>query len=523
MALTTNSSSKVSNQYIPEDTVVIVGCGFSGIGAAILLKKQLGKDINIIIYEKQSGIGGTWWSAAKYPGAACDVPSHFYSFSFARNGYWSHHFSPQGEIQQYLETVANKYQIIPHIQFNTLVTDCVWNDSEQLWAVTTRPVVSDTNTLNILPLSNSTSTITKSRYLIVSNAPLCEPVYPNISGRQLFQGHQHHSARWPKDFDPTGKRIAVIGTGASSAQFVPVLSKSAKEVIVFQRTPAWVVPRMDFSYPRIIQYLFAFIPGLTWLYRCLLYIYHDVRYYGFVRKLPLISWLNTNLALLYLKFTVKNKEKRAILTPSYSLGCKRIILSDDFYPALDRSNVTLLGGGVKEITANGIIGQDNIERKVDAIVYATGFDIEASIKYTNIVGQNNKALMDEWANDGGAEAYLGMTIPSFPNLFLTMGPNTGLGHSSVISMIEAELVYIVNMIDHMRKNKITSATITKEACQKFNQTLQNDLKGTVWQNCRSWYNLQGTKNITMWPWTVSWYWYMCNSINWNHYKVIKSN
>lgn len=522
-SVTASTVTNSAGSSAPEDTAVIVGCGFSGIGAAILLKQKV-KDLNLIIYEKQNGIGGTWWSAARYPGAACDVPSHFYSFSFARNPYWSHHFSKQGEIQQYLENVVNEYNIRPYIQFNRSVTDCYWNEDEHLWYVTTRSVTCDNNTLALsVPESKDGVHIQKCRYLIMSNAPLCEPNFPNVRGRELFQGNQFHSARWPKNFNPEGKRIAVVGTGASAAQFVPVLGKTAKELIVFQRTPAWVVPRLDFAYPRILQYLFAFIPGLSWLYRVLLYFYHDVRYYGFVRKLPVISWLNTSLALIYLKLTVKNQEKRALLTPSYSLGCKRIILSDDLYPALDRTNVTLVGGSVKEITADGIIGSNNIEHKVDTIVYATGFDIEASVKFTNVTGQKNTVLKDIWETEGGSEAYLGMTIPSFPNFFLSMGPNTGLGHSSVISMIEAELQYTVKMIEHMRRYRIIAATVKKEACNDFNRKIQSDLLGTVWQNCRSWYNLQGTKNVTMWPWTVSWYWYMCSNVNWNHYSTVKEN
>jgi cation diffusion facilitator CzcD-associated flavoprotein CzcO len=463
--------------------------------------------MRVIIYEKQTGVGGTWYGAANYPDAACDVPSHAYSLSFARKPDWTYHFSRQGEIQSYLAKVAQDFGVTPMIRFKRNVVECTWQTVTKTWSVTT------------VDVETGARETVSARYLIAGNAPLCEPAYPNIPGRESFTGEQLHSGRWPKGgFDPRGKRIAVIGTGASAAQFVPQLAPQAAHLSVFQRTPAWVAPRWDFAYPRIFKFLLSWVPGLSLLYRLLLLLYHDMRYYGFIRPIWGLSWLNKKLVLLHLRAQVKDPVKRAALTPDYDLGCKRVILSDNFYPAMDKPNVAVVRGGATRITPLGVVGADGVEREVDAIVYGTGFDIEASVKLTRIVGKSGKDLKDVWDSKSGPEAYLGITVPDYPNLFFTMGPNTGLGHSSVVTMIEAQVEYAVAAIKAARNKGAATVEVKEDVCVKYNKQLQKDLVGAVWGGCKSWYNLQGTKNVTMWPWTVSAYLWACRSVKSEDYE-----
>jgi cation diffusion facilitator CzcD-associated flavoprotein CzcO len=495
-------------------TVVVVGAGFSGICAAVRLAEAFPSSVSIVVYEKQEGIGGTWRDAAHYPGAACDVPSHLYSLSFAPNPYWTHHYSKQPEIQRYLNKVAEEKGVVPLIRFGHMVVECVWKESLGKWEVVT--VASKTQG------GSGERQSVFAEFVIAGNAPLCEPSFPNVPGRDLFRGTQFHSARWDFNFSADGKRIAVIGTGASAAQFVPVLAKSAASLAVFQRTPAWVAPRWDFRYPGVLRFLFSWVPGLTWLYRTLLYFFHESRYYNIIQAPKLVRWLTHTIVGWHLTRQVKDLGKRKSLKPDYDLGCKRIVLSDEFYPALAQENVAVVAGGVKSITATGVVGADGVEREVDAIVYATGFDIEASVKVTRFVGrplENGQPadLKQMWEAVGGPEAYLGVTVPRFPNLFFTMGPNTGLGHNSVVTMIEIQVAYAIAAMQEARRRGWKSVEVKKSANEEYNKEIQQKLLKTVWSGCNSWYNLQGTKNISMWPGTVTSYWWALRRVDWGNY------
>jgi cation diffusion facilitator CzcD-associated flavoprotein CzcO len=499
--------------------VVVVGAGFSGVCAGARLRQDF-PSLSVVIFEKEKKLGGTWSHAGAYPGASCDVPSHAYSLSFARNPHWSTHFARQPEIAAYLQTTADKFGVTPLCSFGRLVVDCVWDETAREWRVTTVPATASSSSSSSSASSAAAATTTTCRYLIVCNAPLCEPVFPSIPGRESFRGAQFHTARYDWAFNPAGKRVAVVGTGASAAQCVPELVKTAAHVTVYQRTPAWVVPRWDFPYPSFVRLLFSWLPPLALLYRLLLLAYHEIRYFGFIRPIPGLSSVNKSFAALHLKASVADPALRAALTPNYALGCKRVILSDAFYPALTRPNASLVPGGVARVTPTGVVGADGVERPVDAIIYATGFDIEASAKLARIVGKGGVALKEAWDARGGPEAYLGIVAPACPNLFFTLGPNTGLGHSSVVTMIEIQVDYICKVIGKAEAEGWGAVEVRADANDAYQAALQRDLASTVWSSgCVGWYTLGGRKNVTMWPHTVTRYWSTCRTVDWSAFSV----
>lgn len=392
------------------------------------------------------------------------MPSHFYSFSFAQNPNWTRHFSSQKEIQQYVQDVANKYNVMPHIRFGKNISELVWREGSSNGQGIASPAGSSVSSsaatssssrggassstaaadgsgsgyweLTVEDVKTGKKETVAAKFVISGNAPLCEPCYPDVPGREEFRGKQWHSARWDWSQDVSNKTVAVIGTGASAVQIVPEIAKKAKHVYVFQRTPGWVTPRLDFEYSWWFKNLLAWFPPLVWLYRLFLMLYFDMRYWAFIRPLPFLNGIAAKMSKQYMQKHIKDQQLLNALTPNYALGCKRVLLSDDWYQTLALEHVTVIPGGVSSMTKDSVIGKDGVPHKVDVMVYGTGFDIEASVKTMKMIGRGGVVLKDQWDRAGGPEAYLGLTVPHFPNLFFSMGPNTGLGHSSMVSVVQ---------------------------------------------------------------------------------------
>ena len=471
----------MSAQDTPLLDVAIVGSGFSGLCMAIKLKEA--GIHNIRILEKASEVGGTWRENT-YPGAACDVQSHLYSYSFAGKSDWSHVFSGWEEIQNYILDCAARYGLKNHIQFNTTVTGAQFNELDGSWIIST----ADGEPIH-------------TRCLILGTGPLHVPAIPSIPGLASFTGEVFHSSQWNHDYDLTGKSVASIGTGGSAIQYVPEVAKKAAKLHVFQRTPAWVMPRNERAYTRLEKVLFRKVPVLRKAYRSMLYWINESRVTLMLN--PRIAKLMEGLARLHLRFKVKDPVTRQKLTPDYTIGCKRILISNQYYPAFNRENVELVTDGIQGIRKNSIVTADGEERPVDAIILGTGFVADPCqyMKHFPITGLNGQPLLDTWKD--GAEAYLGMSVSGFPNLFQMVGPNTGLGHNSMIFMIESQSRYIVDAITHLKAKGMGHMDIRADIQRDFNAGLQKKLVGTVWQTgCQSWYKRADGKNFTLWPGTT---------------------
>ncbi len=456
---------------------LIIGSGFSGLGMAIALKKFGRNDFTIL--EQADDVGGTWRDNT-YPGAACDVPSHVYSFSFEPNPSWTSKFSPQKEILSYLQHCARKYSLLPHIQFNSRVERSVFDQESGLWTVYIKdkqPIVC--------------------RFLVIGSGGLSRPSYPKIPGLENFRGTLFHSARWDHKFLLENARVGIIGTGASSIQIVPAIAGKVGTLSLFQRTPAWIMPKAEKAYSSRDRSLMARIPGYQYLVRKLLYWQFELRAIGVLR--PSLMRFPEKDALALLAREVKDEATRKKLTPQYTMGCKRILLSNDFYTTFNRPNVHLVSEGIERITAEGIRTKDGQNHKLDAIICATGFQVaEASAPFP-VSGLNGIDLGHTWKD--GAEAYLGTTVSGFPNLFILVGPNTGLGHNSIVFMIESQIRYIAQAIQKITKKRLKYVDVKAEIQRDYNQDLVRRFEKTVWTNgnCVSWYHTHGGKNTTLYP------------------------
>lgn len=464
----------------------IIGSGFSGLCAAIHLRKAGFENIQIL--EKAKEVGGTWRENT-YPGAACDVQSHLYSYSFEGNPNWSHVFSSWDEIQRYIIQTTEKYDIRKHIQFDSEVKSARFDESEQLWHV---------------QLGNGQEVVAHT--LIMGTGPLHVPSLPNISGLENFKGNVFHSSQWNHGLNLSGRKVASIGTGGSAIQYVPEVAKKAGQLNVFQRTPAWVLPRNERAYTSIEKMAFKYIPGWRKLYRTYLYWFNESRILPF--RHPMFIRLFQSVAKWHMKRAIKDPVLRKKLTPNYTIGCKRILISNQYYPAFNRQNVNLITDAIKEIREHGVVtldGQGNeTEHEVDTLILGTGFVADPT-QYMGdmpIYGKDGQTLLQAWK--GGAEAYYGLNVSGFPNLFMMVGPNTGLGHNSIIFMIEAQTNFIIDALKKLRSKgngEIQgSMDVTQTAQKAFNEKIQNRLKGTVWQSgCQSWYVNDEGKNPTIWP------------------------
>ncbi|CAF0766692.1 unnamed protein product [Adineta ricciae] len=470
-------SSSSPNEYYS----LIIGSGFSGLGMAIKLK-QLGTD-NFTIIERHGHVGGTWY-ANKYPGCACDVPSNLYSFSFEPNPNWSYFFSRQPEIGEYLEQCAKKYDISRHVQFHTTVTEMRWLEDRQLWEVTVR--------------SNDKETKLYAKTVFAGYGPLSIAAFPNdIKGIDTFEGEMCHTAEWNKNIELKNKRVAVVGTGASAIQVVPEIHKAGVEKLyVFQRTPAWVIPRADRKVSDFEKRLFARFPIIQKFVRALIYWIRESTALSFAYRLP-TRFLYQTVVNIHLKRQIKDEVLRKKLTPSFDLGCKRVLITNDWYPTLQQPNVQLITNRIQEVKPHSIVTRDGDEYPVDVIIWSTGFQVQNFP--LPIYGVKGRSLAEQWSQT--MQAYRGVTVPNFPNLFFLLGPNTGLGHNSVVVMIEAQIQYIAEALLYMAENKKQTLEVKQKVHDDFNRKLQLKLKNTVWQSggCHSWYQDAKGNNTTIWP------------------------
>lgn len=457
---------------------LIIGAGFAGICAAIKLK-EAGFN-NFIILERNSHLGGTWYDNS-YPGAACDVESHLYSFSFEQNPDWSRQFSPQAEILSYLERCAERYGVNPYIQLNTRVVKVVFNENTGLWQVT--------------DAEGKTYT---AQTVISCAGGLSQPSLPDIKGIADFKGEKFHSAQWHRNYKLDGKTIGIIGTGASAIQIIPAIAPIVKELKVFQRTPPWILPKPDKEIGNFRRGLYRSLPFTRRFYRWRLYWTHELMAFGFTGNTWIMK-LVTKVAKLFLNRSVKDETLRKKITPNYIIGCKRVLLSNEYYPALQLPSVAVITDHIETINATGIKTTDGTQHNLDAIVFATGFQAAEGVIVFNVQGRNGLNLNEAWRN--GAEAYLGISVAGFPNLFMVVGPNTGLGHSSMILMIEAQVHYIVEAVKLIKQQALKFVDVKTETQKTFNDNLQLKLGKTVWQSggCVSWYQTKTGKNVTLWP------------------------
>jgi cation diffusion facilitator CzcD-associated flavoprotein CzcO len=490
----TNGARSDGERELP---IVIIGSGFSGLGMGILLK-QAGIH-SFTILEKSGDVGGTWRENV-YPGAACDVPSHLYSYSFEPNPAWSRAFSPQREILDYLRRCAKKYGIEPHIRFHAEVHRAAFDDETATWTVHTK----DGATL-------------RARALVVGNGALHIPAFPAIPGIESFQGKAFHSARWDHDYDLNGKRVAVIGTGASAIQFVPQIAPKVDKLHLFQRTPPWIVPRLDRAFSDAEQAAFKRLPLWHRVYRAGIYWKLEAQVLGFTVDQRIMK-LGEKLAKRHLYASIQDPRLRAALTPNYRMGCKRVLLSDDYYPALTRPNVELVTDPIDAITPAGVLTRSGALREVDAIIYGTGFNVSEYIAPIHISGSNGLDLNATWKK--APEAYFGITVSGFPNLYLLMGPNTGLGHNSMIFMIEAQARYALQCIQALRDRGLASMDVRPGVQASFNADLQEKLSRTVWASgCRSWYQTAGGRNSALWPGFTFDYWLKTRRVRLSDYVL----
>lgn len=456
--------------------IAIVGTGFSGLGMAIKLKQQGYNDF--VVLERAADIGGTWRDNT-YPGCACDIPSHLYSFSFALNPHWSRMYPQQREIQSYLRHCARRFGIIPHIRWRSELLDATWNEEEQHWHLTTAR-------------GQFTATL-----LILGNGPLSEPSLPHIPGIERFKGALFHSAQWNHDYDLMGKRVAAIGTGASAIQFVPQIQPHVAQLKLFMRTPPWIMPRMDHPLPHWQRTLFHLVPLTQRLFRTRIYLEHEITALGMVYRTDILE-KGSVIATRHLRRQITDPTLRAKLTPHYAMGCKRILVSDDFYPALVQPNVDIVTEPICEIREHSIVTADGEEHEIDTLICGTGFRVTQAQIPQHIHGHGGQSLAAAWQN--GISAYLGTTVAGFPNLFLLIGPNTGLGHNSMVYMIESQFTYIMSCLSYMQRRRLRSIEVDADTQNIFNAELQQRMQKTVWTSgCKSWYLDAAGNNTTLWP------------------------
>ncbi|MEV2223782.1 DUF4873 domain-containing protein [Nocardia vinacea] len=480
-----------------EPGIVIVGAGFGGIGMAIELRKS-GFD-DFVVLEKAEEIGGTWRENT-YPGCGCDVMSLMYSYSFEQNQRWTRMFARQPEILEYLRRTVDKFDIRRHIRLRSEVVAIDFDDETDRWHVRTA------DGQHFQP-----------RAVVMAPGPLHEPSVPDFPGRDVFRGRSFHSALWDHDFEVTGKRIAVIGTGASAVQFVPRIAKQAEQVTVFQRTPHWIVPKPDRPLSSVEHRMFRHLPGAQRFYRWAIYWGYESLTPAFMN--PELMRRAETVARAHLRRQVADPELRRNLTPDYRLGCKRILVSNNYYPALRRENVALVTSPVASITETGIVTADGIEQEFDAIVYGTGFKIADRFADQHIVGANGLTLQKAWRT--GMEGFLGVAVHGFPNLFLIMGPNSGGGNQSIVFMIEAQARYIRQCLELLSNTSNSRIEVRAATQHEFNRRVQSKLAGTVWNSggCRSWHLDEHGVNRAAWPGSSVSYWRTMRRPDPGHYDL----
>ncbi|MET0973124.1 MAG: NAD(P)/FAD-dependent oxidoreductase [Thermoleophilaceae bacterium] len=457
--------------------LAIVGAGFGGLGMAIRLRQEGIEDF--VLLERGDDVGGTWW-ANSYPGCQCDVPSNLYSFSFAPNPDWTRAYPLRDEIQAYLRDCAERYGVVPHMRLGCELLGATWVAGEQRWELETSqgPIAA--------------------RVLVAAPGLLSEPFEPALPGLERFEGNAFHTARWDHDDDLTGRRVAVIGTGASAVQVVPAIQPRVSRLTLFQRTPPWVAPHADHEVTPRMREAYRRLPALQRLSRAFIYslvelllapgMTRDRRY------LKPAEWI----VKLKLRREVPDSDLRRRLTPGFQLGCKRLVFSNAWYPALQASNVDLVSSGIHEVRENSIVDGDGVEHEVDTLILATGFTPAELPIAERIHGRDGRSLAETWA--GSPQAFLGTTVTGFPNLIVLYGPNLNLGHTSIVYMLESQLAYAIDALRTIRLRGAAEFEVRAEAQAAYNEELQERLAGTVWNTgCSSWYVDRNGRNSIMWP------------------------
>ncbi|KAF9892639.1 hypothetical protein FE257_001041 [Aspergillus nanangensis] len=510
-----NAARRVGNLDFTRSTVVIIGAGISGLCMAIDLIRRT-KCSNFVILEKGSQVGGTW-NDNKYPGCACDVWSSLYSYSFEQKSDWTREYPGQEEILAYIIKVAEKYGLFKHIRFNSAVQEARWDDTNRRWNV--KVGVSGAKDSQYLETYDL-----ETEFLISAVGQLNAPSWPSISGLDDFSGKLMHSARWDWSYDFSGKRVAIIGNGASAVQIIPELAKSASHLSIYQRTPNWVIPRMDLAVHPIQQALLHYVPPVRWCKRAIMMYIREMTHSAFVDSNSLLSKQTHKQATDAMKSQLADKpELWETLTPNYAIGCKRILISDDFYPALNKEHVELNTTPIAKVTETGIETEDGDTREFDLIVVATGFRTVEFMYPIEVYGKNGRSVADVWKD--GAMAYRGVTVEDLPNFGMLYGPNTNLGHNSIILMIEAQSRYLSEMVGAVVRSKTRGEALAltpkTDVVRRLNDTLQEQLQNTSFAdvNCQSWYKQADGRITNNWPNTVVQYQKDLSYVTWADYEV----
>ena len=501
------TTSTDSSSTTPDHEVLIIGTGFAGLCMAIQLKKAGFRSFTML--EKEADIGGTWY-VNTYPGCACDVPSHMYSFSFEPNPGWSREFASQPEILAYIRRCADKYKLRSRVQLKTQAVRAQFDEAQNLWRVTVANPdevwafmqprgLKSGDPLDLQDPAFPATRVITARVVVSGMGGLSIPAYPKLPGIERFKGAAFHSQRWDHSYDLTGKRVAVIGTGASAIQFVPAIQPKVEHMDVYQRTAPWVLPKPNPEISGRRKKMYRFLPVTRAAERLRLYATLESRAIAFTWK-PELTKQAEVFGRNYIKRRVSDPLLREKLTPNYSMGCKRVLLSSEWYPALTKPNVEVVTHGIREVREHSIVDSEGVERDVDCIIYGTGFRLTDLVPRGTIFGRAGQDLVDAWPR--GPEAYKGTTMANFPNMYMLVGPNTGLGHNSIIYMIEAQVNYVIEALKFMRERNVVALEVKQDVQDRFNEELQKKSKGTVWEagGCKSYYlHPESGRNVAVWP------------------------
>lgn len=480
-------------------SVAVLGAGLGGLAAGIKLKEAGFNDV--VILEKAAKVGGTWRDNS-YPGCCCDVPVSLYQYSFAPSLNWSHIFPRYNEIQKYTEDLADNFGLRPHLKMGDEAKSAVWDDARAVWKVTT-----------------ASGKTYETNALIAALGQLNRPKLPEIEGRDTFKGPAFHSARWDHNVNLKGKRVGIIGSAASAVQIIPEVAKVASHLTVFQRTPNWVVPRLDRPITDEEKALAMTAPHVAMMGRDLVFQNADYLFW------QVFSWTKegraayTRVALNHMAEQVPDEALRKKLTPNYPIGCARILIADDYYPALTRPNVSLVTDGIRKIDATGVQTADGKHHDFDVLVYATGFETTGWHWSVDVVGKGGRHLRDEWA--GTPQAYLGINVAHFPNMFVLYGPNTNLGHNSITLMLEQQVGFAVQALKGLRDTNKSTMDVTVQAQNRFNSDLQAALGKTTWADpsCHSWYKNDKGHITQNWSSSVRDYMAATSKVAWEDFDV----
>lgn len=459
-----------------QSSIVIVGAGFGGIAQAIELRRHGFSDITIL--EQAGGLGGTWFHNT-YPGAACDVPSHLYSFSYTKRRDWPRLCSPQAEILDYLSEVAHRHGVDQMIIHGVEVSSCTWNDTTRRWTVT----AADGRTWEC-------------DAVVVATGQLHRKRYPDIPGRDTFAGRQFHSAEWDHGYELDGKRVAVVGTGASAVQFVPEIAPRVSHLSVFQRTGNWFLPRKNRAYPALVKAAIRFVPGVQAYRRWFIYQYAELLTF-MIRNPETFGRVGQARSSAFMRVQLRDPDIRRKVWPDYTFGCKRVLFSSAFLPTLQRENVDLITEAITRITPAGLVTADAAEHEVDCIIWGTGFHTNEFMFPMEITGAGRRSLRDIWAS--GAHAHLGMTVPGFPSLFILYGPNTNTSGGSIIFYLETQAAYVRQALQQVRRRGVAAIDVRPEVAASSDREIQARFAGTAWTRCDSWYRTEQGRIVANWP------------------------